>query len=67
MTLELLHSGFTPEPMKKLTVLHKRSSMHRICLVFNGHLKQQSVSIQIPRSGIKRSKGASVDLDSDLS
>lgn len=44
MTLEPLHSGFTPELIKKLTVPHKRSHVHRICLVFKDHLKQQCIN-----------------------
>lgn len=67
MTLEPLHSDFPPELIKQLTVPHKKSSMLRIYLASNNYLKQLSVSIHIPRSGIKTSKGALVVLDSDLS
>lgn len=66
-TLETPHSGFIPELIKELTVPHKRCRMHRISLVLKDHLKQQTVPIQIPRCGMKMSKGASAALDWDLS
>lgn len=58
ITLEPLCSGFTSEFRRKPTGPHKRSGMHRIYLVLNDDLKQLSKSVQTPRYGMKRPKGA---------